>query len=314
MPVSMLMRDDLPTLLLPMKAYSGLSGFGQALWSGLLIIYDALVKIMVKIRFIKALRTLEPNLINFVIMGKFAHDTIVPDVASNLSKKEQVALMFNRIAPQYDFLNRFLSAGIDISWRKKALSYLKKDNPQAILDVATGTADVAMLAAKILQPKNIIGIDISEGMLELGRIKIAEAGLKNIIELQTGDSEEIKFEDNTFDAVTVSFGVRNFQHLEKGLQEINRVLNPGGKLVVLEFSRPSLPGIQQIYNLYMSVVAPGMGKLFSKNGEAYQYLNNSVQKFPEGKDFIKILESVGFKNTSFKRLSLGICSIYIGEK
>ena len=190
---------------------------------------------MGKIRFIKALRTLESNLINFVTMGKFAHDTIVPDVASNLSKKEQVALMFNRIAPQYDFLNRFLSAGIDISWRKKALSYLKKDNPQAILDVATGTADVAMLAAKILQPKNIIGIDISEGMLAEGRKKIAALGLQNSIDLISGDSEQIKFNDNHFDGVTVAFGVRNFENLEKGLAEMLRVLRPGGRVVILEF-------------------------------------------------------------------------------
>jgi len=266
------------------------------------------------LRFIKALRPKVANLTIFVVMGKFAHDTVVPDIASNLSKKEQVALMFNRIAPQYDFLNRFLSAGIDISWRKKALGALKSINPQVILDVATGTADVAILATKLLGPKKIIGIDISEGMLDLGRKKIREAQLENTIELQLGDSEALNFADNSFDAVTVSFGVRNFQHLEKGLSELNRVLKPGGKLVVLEFSRPSLPGIQQIYNLYMSIVAPGMGRLFSKNRDAYQYLNDSVQKFPEGKEFIQILSSTGFSNTSFNRLSLGICSIYIGKK
>lgn len=247
-------------------------------------------------------------------MEKFAHDTVVPDIASNLSKKEQVALMFNNIAPQYDFLNRFLSAGIDISWRKKALSMLKSDNPKKILDIATGTADVAILAAKTLSPEKIIGIDISEGMLELGKQKIANLHLQNVIELQKGDSEAIQFEDNSFDAVTVSFGVRNFQDLEKGMSEIKRVLRNGGKVVVLEFSRPSLPGIQQLYKVYMSLVAPGIGKLFSNNRDAYQYLNDSVQKFPEGKDFIRVLDSIGFKNTSFKRLSLGICSIYIGEK
>ena len=222
--------------------------------------------------------------------------------------------MFNNIAPQYDFLNRFLSAGIDISWRKKALSMLKSDNPKKMLDIATGTADVAILAAKTLSPEKIIGIDISEGMLELGKQKIANLHLQNVIELQKGDSEAIQFEDNSFDAVTVSFGVRNFQDLEKGMSEIKRVLRNGGKVVVLEFSRPSLPGIQQLYKVYMSLVAPGIGKLFSNNRDAYQYLNDSVQKFPEGKDFIRVLDSIGFKNTSFKRLSLGICSIYIGEK
>ena len=148
----------------------------------------------------------------------------------------------------------------------------------------------------------------------MGRKKITDAGLEQIIELQTGDSEEIKFPNNSFDAATVSFGVRNFQNLENGLNEIKRVLKPGAKLVVLEFSRPSIPGVQQLYNLYMSIVAPGMVSLFSKNKEAYQYLNDSVQKFPEGKDFVKILDNCGFNNTSFKRLSLGICSIYIGEK
>lgn len=247
-------------------------------------------------------------------MGKFAHDTIVPDIASNLSKKEQVAHMFNNIAPQYDFLNRFLSAGIDISWRKKALSLLKKDNPKKILDIATGTADVAILAANILSPEKIVGIDISDGMLELGRKKIANLNLQDTIELLQGDSEAIQFNDDSFDAVTVSFGVRNFQHLEKGLNEIKRVLRKGGKIVILEFSRPSMPGIQQLYKIYMSVLAPGIGKLFSNNRGAYQYLNDSVQKFPEGKDFITVLNTIGFHNTSFKRLSLGICSIYIGEK
>jgi demethylmenaquinone methyltransferase/2-methoxy-6-polyprenyl-1,4-benzoquinol methylase len=247
-------------------------------------------------------------------MGKFAHDTVVPDIASNLSKKEQVAHMFNNIAPQYDFLNRFLSAGIDISWRKKALSLLKKDNPKKILDIATGTADVAILAANILSPEKIIGIDISDGMLELGRKKIATLNLQDTIELLQGDSEAIQFNDDSFDAVTVSFGVRNFQHLEKGLNEIKRVLRKGGKIVILEFSRPSMPGIQQLYKIYMSVLAPGIGKLFSNNRGAYQYLNDSVQKFPEGKDFITVLNTIGFHNTSFKRLSLGICSIYIGEK
>ena len=166
----------------------------------------------------------------------------------------------------------------------------------------------------MLSPEKIIGIDISDGMLELGRQKIANLKLQHTIELLQGDSEAIQFNDDSFDAVTVSFGVRNFQHLEKGLNEIKRVLRKGGKIVILEFSRPSMPGIQQLYKLYMSVLAPGIGKLFSNNRGAYQYLNDSVQKFPEGKDFVNVLNTIGFHNTSFKRLSLGICSIYIGEK
>ncbi len=308
----MLINEDLPTLLLPIKAYSGLSALGQEATSGLLITYVAFL--MIIFRFTIPLRALGVILFTFVLMGNFAHDTIVPDQTSNLPKKEQVALMFDQIAPKYDFLNRFLSAGIDISWRKKALNLLKKKNPEIILDVATGTADLAIMASKILAPKKIIGIDISEGMLSFGRQKIATQNLSSIIELQSGDSEAIHFPDESFDAVTVSFGVRNFQNLEKGIGEIFRVLKKNGTLVVLEFSKPKLPLIKQVYSLYMNVVTPGMGGLFSKNKNAYQYLNDSVQKFPEGKAFISVLENAGFQKTNIKPLSLGICTIYTGEK
>jgi demethylmenaquinone methyltransferase/2-methoxy-6-polyprenyl-1,4-benzoquinol methylase len=308
----MLIKDDLPTLLLPIKAYSGLSALGQEATSGLLITYVAFRIII--LRFTIPLRALAVILFTFVLMGNFAHDTIVPDQASNLPKKEQVALMFDQIAPKYDFLNRFLSAGIDISWRKKALGLLKKKNPATILDVATGTADLAIMASKILAPKKIVGIDISEGMLSFGRQKIAAQELSTIIELQSGDSEAIHFPDESFDAVTVSFGVRNFQNLEKGIGEIFRVLKKNGTLVVLEFSKPKLPLVKQFYNLYMNVVTPGMGGLFSKNRNAYQYLNESVQKFPEGKAFTSVLENAGFHKTNIKTLSFGICTIYTGEK
>ena len=247
-------------------------------------------------------------------MSEFAHDKIVPYQGSVHGKKEQVAEMFDDIAPRYDFLNRFLSAGIDVRWRKKALEELRFLKPQYLLDVATGTADVAIMAARFLNPQKIVGIDISTGMLELGRKKLLKEGLEKQIELQTGDSEAINFPDASFDAVTVAFGVRNFAHLEKGLSEIYRVLKPGGKLVVLEFSKPKIIGIQQFYNLYMGIVAPGMGKIFSKNRDAYQYLHNSVQKFPEGKAFTDILNQTGFKENTCKRLSLGICSIYTGIK
>lgn len=247
-------------------------------------------------------------------MTEFAHDKVVPDKDSTQTKKEQVAGMFDDIAYRYDFLNRFLSGGLDVGWRKKALGYLKELHPQKILDVATGTADVAIMASALLKPNRIVGIDISDGMLEIGRQKVARLNLQNTIELLNGDSETINFENDTFDAVTVAFGVRNFQNLEKGISEIFRVLRPGGKLVVLEFSKPKLPLVKSFYNLYMKVVTPNMGKLFSKNRSAYQYLDESIRKFPEGNEFVKILDNTGYINTQCKPLSLGICSIYCGEK
>jgi demethylmenaquinone methyltransferase/2-methoxy-6-polyprenyl-1,4-benzoquinol methylase len=247
-------------------------------------------------------------------MSEFAHDKVVPYQGSAQGKKDQVAEMFDDIAPRYDFLNRFLSAGIDVRWRRKALGELKMLKPQNLLDVATGTADVAIMAARILNPQKIVGIDISTGMLDLGRKKLLKEGLDKQIELQTGDSEAINFPEASFDAVTVAFGVRNFANLEKGLSEIYRVLKPGGKLVVLEFSKPKIIGIQQFYNLYMGIVAPGVGSIFSKNRDAYQYLHDSVQKFPEGNAFTDILNKTGFKENTCKRLSLGICSIYTGIK
>ncbi len=247
-------------------------------------------------------------------MTQFAHDTVVPDKASQQPKKAQVAEMFDDIAHRYDFLNRFLSGGLDMGWRKKALKYLAAKKPLKILDVATGTADVAIMASHLLKPASIIGIDISDGMLDIGRQKIAKLGLQNTIELLNGDSETINFETASFDAVTVAFGVRNFQNLEKGMTEILRVLKPGGQLVVLEFSKPKMRLVKSFYNIYMKTVTPNMGKLFSKNRGAYKYLDESIQKFPEGQDFIKILDNLGYINTQCKPLSLGICSIYFGEK
>jgi len=247
-------------------------------------------------------------------MSDYAHDTVVPYKDSQLGKKEQVAGMFNDIAFRYDFLNRFLSAGVDIRWRKKAIKQLLKKKPKNILDVATGTADVAIMASGILRPEKITGIDISDGMLEIGRQKVQKLGLQNTIELLNGDCETINFKNDSFDAVTVAFGVRNFEHLEKGLSEILRVLKPGGKLVVLEFSKPRSAVIKAMYKLYMKFITPNVGKLFSKNRNAYQYLDESINKFPEGKNFTAILDNLGYSNTYFKSLSLGICSIYCGEK
>lgn len=247
-------------------------------------------------------------------MTQFEHDTVVPVRHSTRGKKEQVADMFNDIAHRYDFLNRFLSAGIDMKWRKKAIRCLSEPKPATLLDVATGTADMAILAHKMLGPVHITGIDISDGMLEYGRQKINKLALEKDIQLLNGDSEAINFPDNSFDAVMVAFGVRNFQHLNQGLAEIRRVLKPGGKLVVLEFSQPRLPFVKPLYNLYMKFVTPNMGKLFSKNRDAYRYLDESIRKFPEGKAFTAILDSTGYHNTYCKPLSLGICSIYCGEK
>ena len=247
-------------------------------------------------------------------MGKFAHDTIVPQKDSSLSKKEQVADMFNSIAFRYDFLNRFLSAGIDITWRKKAIKQLASLQPQTVLDVATGTADVALMTYDLLHPKKIIGIDISEGMLDLGRKKITARNLDNTIQLFSGDSENIGFEADTFDAITVAFGVRNFQNLSKGLEEMRRVLKPGGKMVVLEFSKPKNVLFKGVYNVYMNNIAPGFGKMVAKNKDAYQYLNDSVQAFPEGESFLGIMKEAGFRETYLQKLTLGICTIYCGSK
>lgn len=222
--------------------------------------------------------------------------------------------MFDKIAFRYDFLNRFLSGGIDIIWRKKAIRQLISLQPKTMLDVATGTGDFALTSYKILKPEKITGIDISEGMLELGRKKITKLQLDNKIQLLNGDSEAIFFTDNSFDAVTVAFGVRNFENLERGLSEIYRVLKPGGKLIVLEFSKPSSPIVKGLYKFYMKFITPNIGKMISKNNEAYQYLNESVQQFPERETFTNILKQLNYRHSFYKTLSLGICTIYCGEK
>lgn len=239
---------------------------------------------------------------------------VLPYKDTNTTKKEQVAKMFDNISAHYDFLNHFLSLGIDILWRKKALRLLKPENPKTILDVATGTGDFAIEALNILAPEKITGVDISEGMLEKGREKLIKLKLTKKIELLYGDSEKLPFQDNTFDAVTVSFGVRNFENLEVGLKNIFRVLKPGGTCLILEFSKPRTFPVKQLYNLYFSNILPMVGKVISKDNAAYTYLPESVQAFPEGEEFIKIFENIGFKRTKWLSLTFGISSIYYGKK
>lgn len=221
--------------------------------------------------------------------------------------------MFNSISWRYDLLNRLLSFGIDIWWRKKAVASLKDIQPKHILDVATGTADLA-LEAMSLKPEKITGIDISEGMLERGREKIRQRKLSDKIELLLGDSENIPFETGTFDAVMVSFGVRNFENLDRGLIEIFRVLKPGGKLVVLEFSKPQAEPIKTLYRLYNTYILPAVGRLLSKDSAAYTYLPESVEAFPEGDAFLKFLTSAGFSQAKALPLTFGICSLYTAVK
>jgi demethylmenaquinone methyltransferase/2-methoxy-6-polyprenyl-1,4-benzoquinol methylase len=239
--------------------------------------------------------------------------TVLPYKEEQSGKKAQVARMFDSISHKYDFLNHFLSLGIDRGWRKQAIKLLKPLRPKYLLDVATGTGDFALQALS-LNPDMVIGVDISEGMLEMGRKKIASRNLSAKVQLQQGDSENLHFEENKFDAVTVGFGVRNFENLEKGLGEILRVMKPGAMLVILEFSKPRRFPFRQLYNFYFKGILPKIGRLVSKDKSAYTYLPESVEAFPDGTDFENILKKVGFKNTTCKPLTFGISSIYTGQK
>ncbi len=227
--------------------------------------------------------------------------------------KEKVRVMFNDIAPKYDFLNHFLSGGIDILWRKKVRKLLAPHNPKKILDVATGTGDLAIELLNT-NPDSIIGIDIATEMLDVGIEKIKRKGLENRIELQEGDAENINFEDNTFDAITVAFGVRNFENLNKGLKEMCRVLKPGGIVAVLEFSKPKSFPFKQAYNFYSKHILPTMGKAVSKSDEAYKYLPESVRGFAEDKAFLLELEKAGFTAAKQNRLTMGIATLYSATK
>ncbi|WP_202409488.1 bifunctional demethylmenaquinone methyltransferase/2-methoxy-6-polyprenyl-1,4-benzoquinol methylase UbiE [Hufsiella arboris] len=239
---------------------------------------------------------------------------ITPYQDQQSSKKEQVATMFNNISKTYDFLNHFMSLGIDVIWRKKAISELKDIKPQHILDVATGTGDFAFEAIKMLKPAKVTGVDISIGMIDIAAKKIRQRGLENKFEVKLGDSEKLLFDDNTFDAVTVAYGVRNFENLPKGLSDMLRVLKPGGKAVILEFSKPRHFPVKQLYSFYFHAITPAIGKLFSKDNSAYTYLPESVKAFPDGADFLKIMDQCGYHDIKYRQLAFGICSIYTGIK
>ncbi len=239
--------------------------------------------------------------------------TVTPYKDKHLTKKQQVEQMFDNISPKYDFLNHFLSLGIDIAWRKKAIKLLSEVSPTTILDIATGTGDFAIESLK-LDPKEVIGVDISEGMLEKGREKIRNKKYDGIISLRKGDSEALSFEDNYFDGVIVAFGVRNFENLEKGLSEMLRVTREGGKIVILEFSKPGIFPFKQLYNFYFKAILPLVGRSISSDSSAYTYLPESVQQFPDGEDFTNVLVKLGYRQVQCKPLTFGISSIYTGIK
>ncbi len=239
--------------------------------------------------------------------------SVVPYKEKEGTKREQVEEMFDNISGKYDFLNHFLSAGVDVYWRKRAIRMLRKEQPRQVLDIATGTGDFAIEAAR-LDPDKITGVDISEGMLRVGREKIRRKGLEHLIELQKADSECLPFPDNYFDAVIVSFGVRNFENLPAGLKEMNRVLKKDGTCLIIEFSRPKQFPFKQVYSFYFSYILPLVGKFISRDQSAYTYLPESVRQFPDGEDFLGVLRSAGYKNTKCVPLTFGICSIYIARK
>lgn len=229
------------------------------------------------------------------------------------SKKEQVTEMFDKIAPNYDLLNHLLSFGVDILWRRKAIRSLDMQNPDLVVDIATGTGDFA-IEAKRIKPHKIIGIDISPEMLRVGRKKIKKKGLDDLIDMQIGDSENLKLETDSVDAITVGFGVRNFENLKKGLREILRVLKPGGKVAILEPSFPTIFPLKQLFQLHFRVLTPLIGKILSGDNAAYEYLPESVKAFPNGEEFVKICQDVGFQGVKYEPLTFGICSMYILEK
>lgn len=229
-------------------------------------------------------------------------------------KGAQVEQMFDSIAENYDLLNHTMSMGIDRGWRKKGILSLKPINPQNILDIATGTGDLAIQAYRLLKPKEILAIDLSEGMMDVGRKKVLKEGLNEIISFEKQDCMNLQIEDNNFDAAMVAFGVRNFEDLDKGLKEIFRVLRPGARLVILELSTPRKFPMKQGYWLYSKLFIPTIGRLISKDKSAYSYLPKSIEAFPQGKEMADILTKNGFHNTSYKTFTFGTCTMYTGDK
>lgn len=227
--------------------------------------------------------------------------------------KDGIRRLFDSIAHRYDLLNHLLSGGIDIYWRRRAIAHLADLHPQRILDVATGTADFAIAALR-LSPENVVGVDIAEEMLKRGRMKLARRGINGIVSLERGEAEHLPFPDGAFDATIVAFGARNFEYLERGLAEMHRVLRPGGRIVVLEFSRPRAFPFKQIYLLYFRHLLPRIGRLISHHADAYTYLPDTVMQFPDGDDFAGILERIGFQQPRQERMSFGIATVYSADK
>lgn len=231
-----------------------------------------------------------------------------------MSKKQNIRTLFNNIANRYDFLNHLLSLNIDKLWRKKAISFIKPNNKEYVLDAASGTGDFAFMEYKY-GVKKVLGIDISENMLDIARQKAEKNNIpKESVDFVVGDSENLSFENNTFTAATVAFGVRNFENLKQGLKEIYRVLNENGQVIILEFSQPDKFPVKQLYGFYFKYILPNIGGLISGNKPAYKYLHDSVFAFPQSHDFLNIMNEAGFKNTWQKRVSFGIATIYVGEK
>lgn len=246
-------------------------------------------------------------------MAHYPQENIKP-YNEDESKAVQVEKMFDNIAPAYDNLNHILSLGIDKIWRRQAINLLKPYSPQQMMDIATGTGDFAIQACRILHPQKLIGTDISEGMMNVGRDKVRQAGLSDCISFAKEDCTRLSFKDNSFDAITVAFGVRNFENLDLGLQEMHRVLAPGGHLVILELSVPETFPMKQLYAIYSKIVIPTLGKLFSKDQSAYTYLPESIKAFPQGEMMREIIRKAGFDTVIFKRLTFGICTLYFATK